>query len=52
LISNRICCFGNWRRQEVEEPMKRWIEIAFDQRADLKQIEFQQLTAEEEIKKP
>jgi hypothetical protein len=31
--------------------MERRLEIAFDQRADLKQIEFQQSTAEKEIEK-
>lgn len=35
----------------IAEPMERWIEIALDQRADLKQMEFQQSAAEEEIKK-
>lgn len=33
------------------ESMERWIEMALDQRADLKQIEFRQSAAEEEIKK-
>jgi len=37
--------------EEIAEPMERWIKIAIDQRADLKQIDFQQSTAEEEIKK-
>lgn len=38
-------------RQGITEPMERWIEIALDQRADLKQMEFQQSAAEEDIKK-
>lgn len=38
-------------KQGIAEPMERWIEIALDQRADLKQMEFQQSAAEEEIKK-
>ncbi|UCF93582.1 MAG: TolC family protein [Desulfobacterales bacterium] len=38
-------------RQGIAEPMKRWIEMALDQRADLKQMELQQSAAEEEIKK-
>jgi outer membrane protein TolC len=37
--------------QGSAESMERWIEIALDQRAELKQIEFQQSAAEEEIKK-
>jgi outer membrane protein len=36
---------------EIKEPLERWINIALDQRADLKQIDFQQSVAEEEIKK-
>jgi outer membrane protein TolC len=36
---------------EITEPLDRWINIALDQRADLKQIDFQQSVAEEEIKK-
>jgi len=38
-------------KQGIAEPMERWIEIALEQRADLKQMEFQQSAAEEEIKK-
>ncbi len=38
-------------KQGIAEPMERWIEIAIDQRADLKQMAFQQSAAEEEIKK-
>ena len=37
--------------EEITEPLERWINIALDQRADLKQIDFQQSVAEEEIKK-
>ena len=37
--------------EEITEPLERWINIALDQRADLKQIDFQQSIAEEEIKK-
>ena len=36
---------------EITEPMENWINTALDQRADLKQIDFQQSVAEEEIKK-
>ena len=39
------------RGEEITEPLERWINIALDQRADLKQIDFQQSVAEEEIKK-
>ena len=38
-------------QQGISAPMERWIEIALDQRADLKQIDFQLSAAEEEIKK-
>jgi len=38
-------------RQGIAEPMKRWLEIALDQRPDLKQMEFRQSAAKEEIKK-
>jgi outer membrane protein len=37
--------------EEITKPLERWIDIALDQRADLKQIDFQQSVAEEEIKK-
>ena len=37
--------------EAITEPLERWINIALDQRADLKQIDFQQSVAEEEIKK-
>jgi outer membrane protein len=35
----------------ITAPMEQWIEIAMDQRADLKQIDLQLSAAEEEIKK-
>jgi outer membrane protein len=38
-------------QQGIPAPMERWIEIALDQRADLKQIDLQLSAAEEEIKK-
>jgi len=38
-------------RQGITEPMERWLQIALDQRADLKQMEFRQSAAKEEIKK-
>ncbi len=38
-------------REGIAEPMEHWIETALGQRADLKQIDFQQSIAEEEIKK-
>jgi TolC family type I secretion outer membrane protein len=38
-------------RKGIEGPMESWIEIALDRRADLKQTDFQQSAAEEEIKK-
>jgi outer membrane protein len=37
--------------EEITKPLEHWINIALDQRADLKQIDFQQSVAEEEIKK-
>ncbi|MGD2184560.1 MAG: TolC family protein [Desulfobacterales bacterium] len=37
--------------EEIAEPLERWIKIALDHRADLKQIDFQLSVAEEEIKK-
>ena len=37
--------------EEIAEPLESWIKMALDQRADLKQIDFQQSVAEEEIKK-
>jgi outer membrane protein len=38
-------------KEAITAPMERWIEIALDQRADLKQIDLQLSAAEEEIKK-
>ena len=38
-------------KEGIAAPMDRWIEIALDQRADLKQVDVQLSTAEEEIKK-
>jgi outer membrane protein TolC len=37
--------------EEITGPMERWVDIALDKRPDLKQIDFQQSAAEEEIKK-
>jgi len=38
-------------RQPIAEAMERWLEIALDQRPDLKQMEFRQSVAKQEIKK-
>ncbi len=38
-------------KQGIAAPMQHWIEIALDQRADLKQVDLQLSAAEEEIKK-
>lgn len=38
-------------KQGITAPLERWIEIALDQRADLKQIDLQLSAAEKEIKK-
>jgi outer membrane protein TolC len=38
-------------KQGITAPLKRWIAIALDQRADLKQIDLQLSAAEKEIKK-
>jgi outer membrane protein len=37
--------------EEITGPMERWVDIALDKRPDLKQIDFQQSAAQEEIKK-
>jgi TolC family type I secretion outer membrane protein len=37
--------------EEITGPMERWVDIALDKRPDLKQIDFQQSAAEEQIKK-
>jgi len=37
--------------QEILGSLENWVDVALDQRAELKQIDFQQAAAEEEIKK-